>query len=151
MTIRFDGSRNDAKRFSLQQSTAMPSNAYLQATQSAEYISSILPKQFPLPRIAIICGSGLGGLVSTFHADPQISINYADIPNFPISTVPGHQSRLVFGTIGDKKVPIVAMVGRFHFYEGYNMDAITLPIHAFLLIGIKTLIGMQLYCVMADS
>jgi purine-nucleoside phosphorylase len=80
--------------------------------------------------------------VSTFHADPQISISYADIPHFPVSTVPGHQSRLVFGTMGEKRRPIVAMVGRVHFYEGHDMSTITLPVRVFHLLGVKTLIGI---------
>lgn len=120
----------------------MPSKPYSTATQAAEYIASVLPGSIHSPEIGIICGSGLSGLISTFHADPQISISYSDIPHFPVSTVPGHQSRLVFGTMGEKRRSIVAMVGRGHFYEGYDMTTITLPIRVFHLLGVKTLIGM---------
>jgi purine-nucleoside phosphorylase len=122
----------------------MPSDSYILASQSAEYINSVLPSNIPPPEIGIICGSGLSGLVSTFHADPQISISYADIPHFPVSTVPGHQSRLVFGTMGERRTPIVAMVGRVHFYEGHDMSTITLPLRVLHLLGVKTLIGISL-------
>jgi len=120
----------------------MPSETYVLAEQAARYIISLLPETLPRPQIGIICGSGLSGLVSTFHADPQISIPYADIPNFPVSTVPGHQSRFVFGTLGERRVGIAAMVGRFHSYEGHSMRDITLSIRVFHLLGIKTLIGL---------
>jgi purine-nucleoside phosphorylase len=119
----------------------MPSEEYALAFQAAQHIVSRLPKDFPQARIGIICGSGLSGLVSTFHADPQISISYADVPNFPVSTVEGHQSRLVFGTIGTKKVGVAAMVGRLHFYEGHDMKHIALPIRVLYLLGIQTLIS----------
>jgi purine-nucleoside phosphorylase len=111
------------------------------AEQAASYITSLLPDHLPRPTIGIICGSGLSGLISTFHADPHVSIPYSDIPNFPVSTVEGHQSRLVFGTLGETNKGIVAMVGRLHFYEGHDMAQITLPIRVFHLLGIKTLIG----------
>jgi purine-nucleoside phosphorylase len=111
------------------------------AQNAAEYINGVLPETIPRPRIGIICGSGLGGLVSTFHADPQLSIPYADIPNFPVSTVQGHESRLVFGTLGEKRTGIVAMVGRLHFYEGYDMATVTLPIRVFHLLGVDTIIS----------
>jgi len=119
----------------------MPSKEYVMAEQAATYIASLLPETFPRPEIGIICGSGLSGLISTFYAEPQISIPYADIPHFPVSSVPGHQSRLVFGTMGETRKGIVAMVGRLHFYEGHDMTQITLPIRVFHLLGIKTLIG----------
>ena len=121
--------------------TSVPSKSYVLAEQAADYITNLLPETIPPPQIGIICGSGLSGLVSTFYADPQISIPYADIPNFPVSTVAGHQSRLVFGTLGEKRVGLVAMVGRVHFYEGHDMALVTLPIRVLHLLGIKTLIG----------
>lgn len=120
----------------------MPSDTYLKAQEAANYILSLLPDDIPKPEIGIICGSGLAGMVSTFHADPQISIAYTDIPNFPISTVEGHANSLVFGTLGEKKTGVVAMVGRFHFYEGYDMAQVTLPIRVFHLLNIHTLIGL---------
>ena len=123
--------------------SSVPSVPFLQAQESATYLQACLAEtQLPLPRIAIICGSGLSGLVSTFHADPQMAIPYASIPHFPVSTVLGHQSQLVFGTMGKDRTGIVAMVGRVHFYEGYDLTQITLPIRAFALLGIKTLVGI---------
>jgi purine-nucleoside phosphorylase len=119
------------------------SRDYDLAEQAANYIRSCLPETIPRPTIAIICGSGLSGLVSTFQPDPQISIPYSDVPNFPISTAPGHQSRLVFGILGENKIGIVAMAGRHHFYEGYDMTQIRLPIWTLHLLGIRTLIGVH--------
>jgi len=88
------------------------------------------------PEIGIILGTGLGGLVS--EIDIQHSIPYNEIPNFPISTVEGHSGRLIFGTLGNKNV--VAMQGRFHFYEGYTMEKVTFPVRVMKLLGIKNLI-----------
>lgn len=88
------------------------------------------------PEIGIILGTGLGGLVS--EIDIQHSIPYNEIPNFPVSTVEGHSGRLIFGTLGNKNV--VAMQGRFHFYEGYTMEKVTFPVRVMNLLGIKNLI-----------
>ena len=88
------------------------------------------------PEIGIILGTGLGGLVS--EIDIQHSIPYNEIPNFPVSTVEGHSGRLIFGTLGNKNV--VAMQGRFHFYEGYTMEKVTFPVRVMKLLGIKNLI-----------
>ena len=88
------------------------------------------------PEIGIILGTGLGGLVSEINI--QHSIPYNEIPNFPVSTVEGHSGRLIFGTLGNKNV--VAMQGRFHFYEGYTMEKVTFPVRVMKLLGIKNLI-----------
>ena len=88
------------------------------------------------PSIGIILGTGLGGLVNEIKIEH--SINYESIPNFPVSTVEGHTGRLIFGMLSGKKV--VAMQGRFHFYEGYNIQQITLPVRVMHLLGIKKLI-----------
>lgn len=88
------------------------------------------------PEIAIILGSGLGGL--TDKIDIVKEIKYEDIPNFPVSTVEGHAGKLVFGTLGGKEV--LAMKGRFHYYEGYSMKEITYPIYVMKLLGIADLI-----------
>jgi purine-nucleoside phosphorylase len=88
------------------------------------------------PEIGIILGTGLGGLVNDI--DIEHSISYEDIPNFPVSTVEGHTGRLIFGKLGDKAV--VAMQGRFHFYEGYNMEQVTFPVRVMKYLGIKHLI-----------
>jgi len=88
------------------------------------------------PEVGIILGTGLGGLVNDI--DIEHSISYENIPNFPVSTVEGHSGRLIFGKLGDKAV--VAMQGRFHFYEGYNMDQVTFPVRVMKYLGIKHLI-----------
>jgi purine-nucleoside phosphorylase len=88
------------------------------------------------PEIGIILGTGLGGLVNDI--DIEHSISYEDIPNFPVSTVEGHTGRLIFGKLGDKAV--IAMQGRFHFYEGYNMEQVTFPVRVMKYLGIKHLI-----------
>jgi purine-nucleoside phosphorylase len=88
------------------------------------------------PEVGIILGTGLGGLVNDI--DIEHSISYEDIPNFPVSTVEGHSGRLIFGKLGGKTV--VAMQGRFHFYEGYNMEQVTFPVRVMKYLGIKHLI-----------
>ena len=88
------------------------------------------------PEVGIILGTGLGGLVD--EIDIEHSISYEDIPNFPISTVEGHSGRLIFGKLGGKVV--VAMQGRFHFYEGYPMEKVTFPVRVMKLLGIENLV-----------
>ncbi|NTW62947.1 MAG: purine-nucleoside phosphorylase [Chlorobiaceae bacterium] len=85
--------------------------------------------------IGIVLGTGLGALAKEIEVD--FSLDYADIPNFPISTVETHHGKLIFGTLAGKKV--VAMQGRFHFYEGYSMQQIVFPIRVMKHLGIKTL------------
>jgi len=87
------------------------------------------------PEVGIILGTGLGGLVK--EIDSVFEIPYEEIPNFPVSTVQGHSGRLIFGELGGKKV--MAMKGRFHFYEGYDMEQITFPVRVMKAIGIHTL------------
>jgi len=88
------------------------------------------------PEIGIILGSGLGGLVDKIKIEH--SIEYALIPGFPVSTVKGHGSKLIMGVLGGKKV--VAMQGRFHFYEGYSMQDVGFPVRVLKFLGISTLI-----------
>uniref|UniRef100_A0A8C6WZH7 Purine nucleoside phosphorylase n=1 Tax=Neogobius melanostomus TaxID=47308 RepID=A0A8C6WZH7_9GOBI len=88
------------------------------------------------PTIGIVCGSGLGGLADMLK--DQVVFNYKDIPDFPESTVHGHAGRLVFGTL--KGRPCVCMQGRFHQYEGYSIQKITLPMRIFKLLGVQTVI-----------
>ena len=97
------------------------------------FCQDTLYKYKSYPEIGIILGTGLGGLVS--EIDIQHSIPYNEIPNFPVSTVEGHSGRLIFGTLGNKNV--VAMQGRFHFYEGYSMEKVTFPVRVMNLLGIK--------------
>jgi len=88
------------------------------------------------PEIGIILGSGLGNLGESIAN--ATNIPYREIPNFPVSTVKGHKGQLVFGSLGGKNV--VAMQGRFHFYEGYTMQELTFPIRVMKELGIKLLI-----------
>lgn len=87
------------------------------------------------PKIGIILGTGLGNLIE--HIENQIAIEYKDIPNFPISTVEGHSGRLIFGELGGKK--IMAMQGRFHYYEGYDMKEVTFPVRVMQKLGFQYL------------
>ncbi|WP_298156922.1 purine-nucleoside phosphorylase [Flavobacterium sp.] len=88
------------------------------------------------PEYGVILGSGLGSF--TDDIEIKYTIPYTEIPNFPVSTVQGHKGALVFGTIGDKKV--VAMQGRFHYYEGYDMKQVTFPVRVMKYIGVEKLI-----------
>lgn len=88
------------------------------------------------PKIAIILGSGLGSLSS--EITDKIVLNYKDIPNFPVSTVEGHAGELIIGKLGNKE--IIAMNGRFHYYEGYDLKETTFPERVFKLLGIEVLI-----------
>ncbi|MEZ4852691.1 purine-nucleoside phosphorylase [Flavobacterium sp.] len=89
-----------------------------------------------LPEYGVVLGSGLGGFANDISVAYEIS--YAEILNFPVSTVEGHKGALLFGTIGTKKV--VAMQGRFHYYEGYDMKQVTFPIRVMKYIGVEKLI-----------
>lgn len=86
--------------------------------------------------IGIILGTGLGGLVKEINVSHQIE--YGDLPHFPLSTVESHHGKLIFGAIANKN--IVAMQGRFHFYEGYSMQQITYPVRVMKYLGVKTLL-----------
>ncbi|XP_034061822.1 purine nucleoside phosphorylase 6 [Gymnodraco acuticeps] len=88
------------------------------------------------PKVAIICGSGLGGL-GELLGDRNV-FQYKDIPHFPTSTVSGHAGQLVFGKLQGREC--VCMQGRFHFYEGYNIHTVTYPVRVFYLLGVETLI-----------
>lgn len=89
-----------------------------------------------VPDLALVLGSGMGSIAD--EIEDQLIIPFGEIPNFPVPTVSGHAGRLVFGKLAGKSV--VAMQGRFHFYEGYTMQEVTLPIRVFGLWGIKGLI-----------
>lgn len=101
-------------------------------TETADFIKSRVNE---LPQIAIILGTGLGALVESIKE--PIFIPYSEIPNFPISTVEGHSGNLIFGYLGGKC--IMAMQGRFHYYEGYNMKEVTFPIRVMKALGVETL------------
>lgn len=92
------------------------------------------------PRAMIICGSGLGGIASILRNEPKIEMNYAGIPGFAASTVQGHSGKLVFGLIGKNSVPVMCMVGRLHFYEGYSLDQTTFPVRVGHALGVDTVV-----------
>lgn len=91
--------------------------------------------QFP-PGIGVILGTGLGRLAQDIETVSEIS--YEEIPNFPVSTVESHAGKFIFGNLSGKKV--VAMQGRFHYYEGYSMQEIALPVRVMKLLGVEALI-----------
>ena len=100
--------------------------------ETAEFLRGKMPTT---PETAIILGTGLGSLVN--EITDKYEIEYKDIPNFPLSTVEGHSGKLIFGKLGNKE--IMAMQGRFHFYEGYSMKEVTFPVRVMRELGIKTL------------
>ena len=102
-----------------------------------EIADFLLAKTTLRPKISIICGSGLGCLANELtNCD---TIDYEDIPHFPVSTVPGHVGRLHFGYLNG--VPVMCMQGRFHYYEGYSLTKCSMPIRVMKLIGITNLIA----------
>ncbi len=100
--------------------------------ETASYLRSKMQTQ---PQTAIILGTGLGSLVNDITDKYEIS--YESIPNFPVSTVEGHSGKLIFGKLGNKD--IMAMQGRFHYYEGYDMTEVTFPVRVMRELGIQTL------------
>ncbi|NRT91585.1 purine-nucleoside phosphorylase [Clostridium beijerinckii] len=106
---------------------------YNKIIESTKYIRSKINRA---PKIAVILGSGLGDLVNEVREVESIS--YKDIPNFPISTVKGHEGKLVFGKIND--IEVLLMQGRFHYYEGYTMKEVTYPIYVMKKLGIEKII-----------
>ena len=101
--------------------------------QTAEYLCS---KVADMPHVAIILGTGLGPIADII--ENKTVIPYKDIPNFPVSTVQGHSGNFIFGELGGKRV--MAMQGRFHYYEGYDMKTVTFPVRVMRALGVKTLI-----------
>ena len=105
--------------------------------ERAEHASRIIRSRISVePRIAVVLGSGLGGFADDF--EEAVAIPYEDIPGFVRSTAQGHAGRLVIGKIDS--VPVLAMQGRVHYYEGYSLEEVTFPVRTFGLLGVKTLI-----------
>lgn len=102
-----------------------------------EKLTQALKDRLPeTPEVALVLGSGLGGMVD--QLEEPISLPYSELPGCPVSTAPGHAGRFLYGKIGGKRV--LAMQGRFHYYEGWQMEEVILPIRVFAKLGIETLI-----------
>ncbi len=101
--------------------------------ETLKVIKSKTQEEYP---VGIILGTGLGGLVKDIDIKHQFE--YSELPHFPLSTVESHSGKLIFGNVGKKSV--VAMQGRFHFYEGYSMQQITYPVRVMKFLGVKTLL-----------
>lgn len=104
--------------------------------QTNEAISYLRGRTNSRPSVGIILGTGLGALAREITA--EVVVEYGDIPHFPISTVESHHGKLIFGTLSGKSV--VAMQGRFHFYEGYTMQQVTFPVRVMKALGVETLL-----------
>lgn len=109
------------------------SNTQTVVMQTKEYL---LAKGFEKPLVGIVLGTGLGALIK--EIDIKISVPYSEIPHFPVSTVEFHKGNLIYGFIDE--IPLVAMQGRFHYYEGYSMQEITFPIRVMKELGIDYLL-----------
>ena len=104
--------------------------------QIEEAVRSIRAVYSVSPRIGIVLGSGLGNLAQEIVAEKEIA--YSDIPHFPVSTVEGHQGKLIFGTLNGQ--PVAVLSGRFHYYEGYTPEQVVFPIRVLKFLGVETLL-----------
>ena len=100
---------------------------------ASNYLRTIVPEA---PEIAIVLGSSLGPFAA--HLEDPITVDYCDIPNFLVSTVASHAGKLIFGKVGGKRV--VCMSGRFHYYEGYDFEQLSIPVRVLKLLGVRALI-----------
>lgn len=108
-------------------------DAYSKLQAAAAFLQPLISQPI---RTAVVLGSGLGNFTKEIVIEKEIP--YEDIPHFPVSTVEGHHGKLIIGTIADK--PIIAMAGRFHFYEGYRAEEVVFPIRVLKLLGVTTLL-----------
>ncbi|KAJ5545356.1 hypothetical protein N7535_006255 [Penicillium sp. DV-2018c] len=113
--------------------------AFQRANEAVSYLRTSLPESLQKPKVAIVCGSGLGGLADTIQPDSRIEYDYASIPHFPRSTVAGHAGKLVFGFLS-QNIPAVLMVGRAHYYEGHSIDQVAFPIRVFKQLAVDTVV-----------
>src|SRR5678816_891891 len=105
--------------------------------ERAEHAARVIRSRISVePRIALVLGSGLGGFADDF--EEAVAVGYGEIPGFVCSTAQGHAGRLVIGEVDS--VPVLAMQGRVHYYEGYSLEEVTFPVRTFSLLGIKTLV-----------
>ena len=107
-----------------------------EAARVAETVHYLQGRHEAVPEVGIVLGSGLGNFSSSIEIETEVP--YTDIPHFPVSTVEGHSGRLIFGSIAGKKV--VAMAGRFHYYEGYTPQEVVFPVRVMKMLGIRTLL-----------
>jgi purine-nucleoside phosphorylase len=107
-------------------------NSFEKITETTNFLK---PYNSNLAKIGVVLGSGLGNFVQELKVDKEIP--YSEIPHFPVSTVQGHSGKLIFGTIAGK--PVIAMAGRFHFYEGYAIEDVVFPIRVMKFLGVETL------------
>lgn len=105
-------------------------------SQIHDALAYIRTRTASMPSVGIILGTGLGGLVAEIEVETVLE--YSDIPHFPISTVESHHGRLIFGSLGGK--PVVAMQGRFHYYEGYTLRQVTFPVRVMHALGVRSLL-----------
>lgn len=124
--------RGQSKIFKILNSFTMEKTMLEKIKETAAFIKEKVGK---MPEIAVILGSGLGNLADNMEVSSEL--DYHEIPNFPVSTVAGHAGRLIFGELGGKY--IMAMKGRFHYYEGYDMKQVTFPVRVMKALGVKTL------------
>lgn len=110
----------------------MGNAVYEKLMECYESIKGVIPF---VPKVALVLGSGLGGYAKKIHV--AATLEYKDIAGFPVSTVPGHEGRFIFGMVGE--VPIVCMQGRVHYYEGYPISDVVLPIRLMKLMGAEIL------------
>jgi len=111
----------------------MENNLLQLLNETTAFIKTKYTKQ---PLIGVVLGSGLGNFTGGMQVECEI--DYTDLPHFPVSTVVGHKGRLVFGTMNNK--PVVVMAGRFHFYEGYTPQQVVYPIRVMKMLGVETLL-----------
>lgn len=111
----------------------MTENEISKLEGTAAFIKKLYPHESP---VGIVLGSGIGNLAR--EIDIEYQVEYSRIPDFPVSTVKGHSGELIFGRMGGKRV--VAMAGRFHYYEGYSVDQVVFPVRLMKKLGVKTLL-----------
>ncbi len=107
-------------------------NNYQKLVEATEYLKPFIVQEL---KVGVVLGSGLGNFTKEIVIDKEIE--YSSIPHFPVSTVEGHHGKLIFGSIAGK--PIIAMAGRFHFYEGYSSEDVVFPIRVMQMLGIENL------------
>jgi purine-nucleoside phosphorylase len=122
-----------AIHFLIKQAQIMAESQFISLHRTADFINKLYPHK---PSIGIVLGSGIGNL--TKEIDIEFQINYESIPDFPVATVEGHSGQLIFGKMEGKR--IVAMAGRFHYYEGYHVDQVVFPVRLMKLLGVETVL-----------